>query len=80
MAEKADPAADLLKEIEAFLALTGMGPSHFGKQACGNSELVERLRKGKDVHTRTAKAARDYIAAHRPERQEEAMQSAALAG
>jgi hypothetical protein len=36
----------LLDEIEAFLSETGMGPSYFGKQAVGNSEIVARLRNG----------------------------------
>lgn len=34
----------LLTEIEAFLQQTGMGPTYFGKLACGNTELVRRLR------------------------------------
>jgi len=43
----------LLQEIEDFLEATGMGPSYFGKVAVGQSELVNRLRRGGEVHTNT---------------------------
>lgn len=55
-------ATDLLSEIRAFLARTGMGPSYFGKVACGNSELVERLQAGKTVTLVTADRVRQYMA------------------
>lgn len=53
--------ATLLTEVEAFLADTGMGPTYFGTQSCGNSELVGRLRKGKTVLLPTAEAVLAYI-------------------
>lgn len=59
----ADP---LLAEIERFLARTGMGPSFFGKQAVGNSELVKRLRSGRDVTRATEKRVLAFIAEHSP--------------
>lgn len=56
----------LLAEIEAFLALTGMGESYFGKKATGNSEIVSRLRNGGRVWPDTEQRARDYMAARAP--------------
>jgi hypothetical protein len=62
--------ADLLKEIEEFLAVTGMGPSYFGRVAAGNTELVERLRNGAEVLRRTERKVRDYIKCERIRRDE----------
>lgn len=55
-------ATELLSEIRVFLSRTGMGPSYFGKAACGNSELVERLENGKTVTLVTADKIRQFIA------------------
>lgn len=55
-------ANDLLTDIQAFLTKSGMGPSYFGKAACGNSELVERLENGKTVTIATAEKVRSFIA------------------
>ncbi len=56
---------DLLADIEAFLAETGMGPSYFGKQAAGNSEVVARLREGRRVWPETETKLRAYMLAQR---------------
>lgn len=56
---------DLLIEIRKFLAETGMGPSYFGKQAVGNSELVERLEEGRTVTLVTAEKVRAFMAERR---------------
>jgi hypothetical protein len=53
---------DLLTDIHAFIRETGMGPSYFGKAACGNSELVERLEKGGTVTLTTAERIRSFMA------------------
>ena len=58
----------LIQEIEDYLAETGMGPSYFGVRAAGNPQLVNRLRKGRDVLTTTETRVRAYIAAQRKER------------
>lgn len=58
-------ATDFLTEIRAFLNETDMGPSYFGKAACGNSELVERLEAGKTVTLVTAERVREFMAARR---------------
>jgi hypothetical protein len=52
---------DLLSDIEDFLAATGMGPSYFGKQAVGNSEIVARLRSGGRVWPETEAALRRFM-------------------
>lgn len=56
---------NLLSEIDAFLAETGMGPSYFGKQATGNSEVVSRLREGRRVWPETETKLRAFMIAHR---------------
>jgi hypothetical protein len=62
-------ATDLLSDIREFLDRTGMGPSYFGKAACGNSELVERLENGKTVTLVTAEKVRTFMAERaQPER------------
>lgn len=60
--------ADLLKEIEEFLEVTGMGPSYFGRVSAGNTELVERLRNGAEILRRTERRVRDYIQRERVRR------------
>lgn len=52
---------DLLTDIRAFLAETGMSPSYFGKRAAGNSELVKRLAKGKTVTLVTDEKVRGFM-------------------
>lgn len=59
-------ATDLLTDIDAFLAQTGIGPSYFGKAACGNSELVERLRSGGRVWPETEAQVRAFMAERSP--------------
>lgn len=54
-------ATALIDEIRSFLAKTEMGPSYFGKAACGNSELVERLEAGGTVTLVTAEKIRDFM-------------------
>jgi hypothetical protein len=60
--------SDLLTDIQAFLRDTGMGPSYFGKAACGNSELVERLEKGGTVTLTTAARVQAFMRDRSPER------------
>jgi hypothetical protein len=52
----------LLAEMHAFVNRTGMKPSYFGKQACGNSEVMARLNEGGDVYTGTAERIRKFMA------------------
>ena len=54
----------LLSEIERFLDATGMAASTFGQKAVHQWRLVENLRDGGDVTTRTADRIRTFIAEH----------------
>ncbi len=54
-------SSDLLTDIRVFLTETGMGPSYFGKAACGNSELVERLEGGRTITLATADKVRAFM-------------------
>jgi hypothetical protein len=56
----------LIDEIEQYLASSGMGEAYFGRRACGNTEVVKRLRSGRDVRTGTADALRAFMAANPP--------------
>jgi hypothetical protein len=59
----------LLQEIRDFLKSSKMGPSYFGKRACGNSEVIARLESGKTVTLRTSVRIRTFISEHsNPER------------
>ena len=53
--------AGLLRRIEAHLEATGVGPSAFGRDCTGNSELVKRLREGGDVRTGTYEQVMAYL-------------------
>lgn len=54
----------ILPHIERHLAETGVGPSYFGRKACGNSELVSRLRAGGGCTVETYIKVMEYIARH----------------
>lgn len=56
---------NLLAEIEAFLASSGMGESYFGKAAAKNSELVARLRAGRRVWPETEARVLSFIRVRR---------------
>jgi hypothetical protein len=59
---------DLLTEIDAFLAETGIKPAYFGKRACGNSELVRRLRDKGRVWPETEQKVRQFMQDKRSQR------------
>jgi hypothetical protein len=58
--------SDLISDIRDFLSETGMGPSYFGKAACGNSEVVSRLESGRTITLETAEKIRAFMAERRP--------------
>ena len=59
-------ARDLLAEIEAFLAETGLSPTKFGLAAVNDGHLVANLRKGTSVTLKTADRVRGYMASQAP--------------
>ncbi len=52
------------REVEAFLAVTGVKASVLGEQAAGNRSLVGSLRKGASPCLRTVDRVRAWMAAH----------------
>ena len=52
------------REVEAFLAVTGVKPSVLGAEAAGNRSLVGTLRKGASPSLRTVDRVRAWMAAH----------------
>lgn len=58
------PTSALLADVEAFLSVTGMGESYFGKRAVNNSELVKRLRAGRPILATTEANVRAFMASH----------------
>ncbi len=55
-------ARDLLTEIEAFLAATGVTPTKLGLAAVNDGHLVANLRKGTSITLKTADRVRSYMA------------------
>ena len=58
---------DLLREIETYIARTGMGETYFGKKAINNSELISRLRNGGRVWPETAAQVRAFMKKNPPD-------------
>ena len=55
----------LLKQIDKFIEETGMGPSYFGRLAGAGTELIPRLRAGKDIHTATELKIKKFMRYYR---------------
>lgn len=53
---------DLLTEIEAAMAKSGLSPSQFGEDAVGDRSFVFDLRNGRDLRLSTIKKVREFIA------------------
>jgi hypothetical protein len=52
---------ELLSEIEAFLAETGMPPAIFGRDMMGDSNFVRGLRGGRECRRNTRERARSAM-------------------
>jgi hypothetical protein len=63
------PTAALLREIERFLAKTGMAPTSFGDRALGDPSLVNNLRNGRELRFRTLMKVKSFMAATTPARE-----------
>lgn len=55
--------ADLLGEIDAFLARTGMAESTFGRLAVNDGKFVARIRGGGGLTLATMERVRGFITA-----------------
>ena len=51
----------LIAEIERFLDRTGMAPSTFCAEACGQRSFLIRLRNGEGATLRTVEKVRAYM-------------------
>lgn len=54
--------ADILKEIEAFIAQYEMPLTTFGRKAAGDPRLVADLRNGRELRRSTEKRVREFMA------------------
>ena len=59
--ERASLHDGLVADVEAFLARTEISPSRFGMESVGNPNVVFDLRKGRDLHLRTADKLYSYM-------------------
>lgn len=58
--------SQLLAEIEAFLKANDYRATYFGRDTVGDFSLVNRLRKGGDVHLETADRIRKFMQGYKP--------------
>lgn len=54
--------ADLLKQVETFLAKTKMAPTRFGRDTMGEASLVASMREGRSLSLRNANKLVQYMA------------------
>ncbi len=70
----------LLIEIEAFLKRTGIAPTRFGDESCGERSLLKRLKRGGKISTDTYDRIKAYMHARRHDRpKKRAVQQSAFA-
>jgi hypothetical protein len=53
---------ELLEQIEAYLARSGVAPSTFGRQAAGDPRLVADLKAGRRPRHRTQDRVMSFLA------------------
>lgn len=58
----------LLIEIERFLKRTGIAPTRFGEESCGERSLIKRLKRGGRISTDTYDRIKGYMHARRHDR------------
>lgn len=56
---------DLLNEIDKFLERTGIAPTRFGEESCGERSILKRLRSGGKITTDTYDRIKAYMEARR---------------
>lgn len=59
--DRAADTVDLLREIDEYLARTGMAPSKFSLEAIGQTAFVFDLRRGMTTGARRAALARQFM-------------------
>jgi hypothetical protein len=58
--------AELLERVEAFLALHGMAPTRFGREAMADGSLVQHLRAGRSLSLGNANKVLSYMVSFAP--------------
>ena len=61
---------DLISEIEAYCAATGISPATLGVRALGNSRFLERLQRRKAKLATDTDRLRDFMRDNPPPQQE----------
>jgi hypothetical protein len=64
--------ANLINDIEAFMASHGVSPTAFGQRALGDRHFVRQLRAGRRLWPETEAKVRTFMATYRPDTQEAA--------
>ena len=60
-----DPVITFAARVEDFLATTGLAPSTFGAEACGDRNFVADLRDGMEPRAARRKKIEDFMAGYR---------------
>ena len=55
---------DLIGEIDAFMARTGLRPTAIGRRVFGNPHVVRRIQSGENVTVRTITKLRAFMASY----------------
>lgn len=55
---------ELLAQVDAFLARTGMAPTRLGREVMGEASLVARMRDGRSLSLRNANKLLEFMEAH----------------
>lgn len=63
-AAKGQTPVSLLTEVDAFLRRTQMPQSTFGRKAIGDPRLLNDMRNGRELRTKTQQRIRDFMEAH----------------
>ncbi|MBB3956863.1 hypothetical protein [Novosphingobium sediminicola] len=66
MTTKLASDADILRKVEDFCCLMGMGVTTFGRKAIGDPNLIPNMRNGRSLTLRNAARVLNFIAAYRP--------------
>lgn len=61
MKNQAQQLADLLREVESFVARRGVSESYLGLLAVNDGKFVQRLRAGKNMTLATIDKVRTYM-------------------
>lgn len=64
--------AELLEQIERFIAKHEMKPSRFGLEAMGDGALIPQLKDGRSLSLRNAQRVANFMATYRPTKQADA--------